>query len=119
MSFFISEAIAEAAPAEVTQDPGIVGIILPLAILLFFYVLFIRPQAKRSKEHKKMVETLGKGAEVVTNGGILGKVIDIDENFVKLDVGDSLSLLVQRNAIGNVMPKGTYKAAFKKEKKTT
>ena len=87
MSFFISDAYAQAAPA--TQAPGLEGLLFPLGILLFFYFLFIRPQSKRNKEHKKMVEALSKGTEVVTNGGMLGKVVDLDENFVQLEVGDN------------------------------
>lgn len=112
MSFFISNAFAQAAPA--TQDPGFVGLILPLAILALFYLLFIRPQAKRSKEHKKMVDALTKGSEVVTNGGLLGKVIDLDENFVQLELNDEVCVQVQRRAIAGIMPKGTYKAQKKK-----
>ncbi|MGR9099154.1 MAG: preprotein translocase subunit YajC [Gammaproteobacteria bacterium] len=116
MSFFISDAFAEAAPAA-QQAPGLEGLLLPLGILLFFYILFIRPQSKRTKEHKKMVESLTKGAEVVTNGGVLGRVVDLDENFVLLEVGDDLILQVQRHAIANMMPKGTYKVQNKKFKK--
>ena len=116
MSFFISDALAEAAPAA-QQAPGLEGLLFPLGIFLFFYFLFIRPQSKKNKEHKKMVESLGKGSEVVTNGGVLGKVVDLDENFVLLEVGDNLILQVQRHAIANMMPKGTYKVQNKKFKK--
>ncbi len=116
MSFFISDAFAEAAPAA-TQGPGLVGLILPLAILLFFYVLFIRPQSKRAKEHKKMLEALTRNSEVVTTGGLLGKVVDLDENFVQIEVANNTVLQVQRHAIANVMPKGTYKTQAKKSAK--
>ncbi len=114
MSFFISDAVAQAAPAA--TQPGIEGLIFPLAILVFFYFLFIRPQSKRTKEQKQMLGALAKGAEVVTTGGVLGKVASVDDNFVKLEVADNTFLQVQRHAIANMMPKGTYKAVNKKAK---
>lgn len=112
MSFFISDALAEAAPAA--QQPGIEGMLFPLGILVFFYFLFLRPQSKRAKEKKEMLAAMTKGAEVVTSGGILGKVIDLDDNFVKLEICDNTFIQVQRQSIENMMPKGTYKAITKK-----
>jgi len=114
MSFLINDAWAQAAPAA--QAPGLEGLLFPLGILVFFYFLFIRPQAKRNKEQKEMLKALTKGSEVVTNGGLLGKVVDIDENFVQLEVADNVILQVQRHAIANMMPKGTYKAQSRKLK---
>ncbi len=114
MSFFISDAIAEAGLAG--QDPGYVGLLFPLGILVFFYILFIRPQSKRTKEHKKMLEVMTKGAEVVTNGGVLGKVVSLDENFVQIEVAENTVIQVQRHAISTMMPKGTYKTQNKKSK---
>lgn len=114
MSFFISDAVA-AAPAA-AQQPGIEGILFPLGILLFFYFLFLRPQSKRAKEQKDMLASLTKGAEVVTTGGLLGKVADLDENFVRLEVADGFFVQVQRHAIANMMPKGTFKVLNKKPK---
>ncbi len=115
MSFFISDAMAQAAPGA--ETPGLEGLLFPLAILLFFYFLFIRPQQKRSKEQKKMMEALSKGAEIVTSGGILGKVVEVDDNFVKIEVCDNTFIQVQRHAITNMMPKGTYKSVNKKARK--
>ena len=112
MSFFISDALAQAAPAA--SAPGVEGLVFPLAILVFFYFLFIRPQQKKAKEQKQMLAALAKGAEVVTNGGILGKVLEVDENFVKVEIGDNVSIQVQRHAITSMMPKGTYKTVNKK-----
>lgn len=114
MSFFISDAVAQAAPAAV--QPGIEGMLFPAAILIFFYFLFIRPQSKRNKEQKKMLAALTKGAEVVTSGGVLGKVAEVDDNFVKLEVSDNFFIMVQRHAIATMMPKGTYKTVNKKQK---
>ncbi|MGZ5018705.1 MAG: preprotein translocase subunit YajC, partial [Methylobacter sp.] len=93
MSFFISDAVAAAAPA--TQQPGIEGMLFPLGILVFFYFLFLRPQSKRAKEKKQMLAAMTKGSEVVTSGGILGKVADLDENFVKLEICENTFIQVQ------------------------
>ena len=111
MSFFISDALA-AAPAG--QQPGIEGMLFPLGILAFFYFLFLRPQAKRTKEKKQMIASITKGVEVVTSGGILGKVVDVDDNFVKIEVSDNVFIQDQRQGIESMMPKGTYKAITKK-----
>ena len=110
MGFFISDALA--APAADT--PGMAGLVFPIAILIFFYFLFIRPQQKRSKEHKNLIDSLKRGAEVVTNGGLLGKVIEIDDNFVRVEVAENVVINVQRQAIANLMPKGTIKTQLKK-----
>lgn len=113
MSFFISDALAEGGAAA-AQQPGLEGMLFPLAILAFFYVLFLRPQAKRAKEKKQMVESLAKGSEVVTSGGILGRVTDIDDNFVKIEISENIFIQVQRHNIESMMPKGTFKAMHKK-----
>ena len=113
MSFFISDALAQSAPAA---SPGIEGMLFPVAILVFFYFLFIRPQSKRNKEQKEMLGALSKSVEVVTSGGLLGKVAEVDDNFVKLEVADNSFVQVQRHAISNMMPKGTYKSVNKKAK---
>jgi preprotein translocase subunit YajC len=112
MSFFISDALAEAAPAA--QQPGIEGMLFPLGVLAFFYFLFLRPQSKKAKEKKQMQETLNKGTEVVTSGGILGKVADFDDNFLKIEIADNTFIQVQRHHVENIMPKGTFKAVTKK-----
>ena len=114
MSFFISDALAEAPAAA--QQPGIEGMLFPLGILVFFYFLFLRPQSKKTKEQKQMLAALTKGAEVVTTGGILGKVADLDENFVKIEISDNTFIQVQRHAIASLMPKGTFKTITKKAK---
>lgn len=112
MSFFISDALAAVAPAA--QQPGIEGMLFPLGILVFFYFLFLRPQSKRAKEKKEMIAAMTKGAEVVTSGGILGKVVDMDDNFLKIEICDNTFIQVQRQSIETMMPKGTYKAVTKK-----
>ncbi|HEY0634216.1 MAG TPA: preprotein translocase subunit YajC [Gammaproteobacteria bacterium] len=106
MSFFISEAWAEAAPAAQQQDP-LMSFLPLILIFVVFYVMLIRPQAKRAKEHKKMVEALAKGDEVLTTGGMLGRITELGENFVEVELADNVRVKLQRQAIASVMPKGT------------
>ena len=84
---------------------------LILIVLMFgvLYFLMIRPQMKRAKEHKTMIEALQKGDEVVTTGGILGRVTRINENYVTLDVSSNVEIQIQRPAVQLVLPKGTIK----------
>jgi preprotein translocase subunit YajC len=74
-----------------------------------FYFLLIRPQQKKAKEHKNMVEALAKGDEIITNGGLLAKIIDSDENFLTCRIADNVEVKIQRHAIASVLPKGTIK----------
>lgn len=112
MSFFISDAMAEAAPAAgAAQQPGLLEAMFPFIILfIVFYFLLIRPQSKRAKEHKKMVEALSKGDEVLTQGGIYGKIIEVGETHVVLEMADNVEVKLQREAVSSALPKGTIKA---------
>jgi preprotein translocase subunit YajC len=84
--------------------------LLPLGILfIVMYFLMIRPQQKRAKEHRELVGGLKKGDEVVTTGGLLGKIVEAGDNFVTLDMGKNTEIKVQRQAVASVMPKGTIK----------
>ena len=107
---FISEAFAQSAPAASSDPFGGLGSMLPL-ILMFvvLYFIMIRPQMKRQKEHKAMVDALAKGDEVVTSGGVLGKVSKIGDTFVGLEVAQGVEIQIQRSAVVQVMPKGTVK----------
>ena len=107
MDFLISPAMAEGAGSP---DGGIFGLMLPILLLVVFFFIFIRPQQKRVKEHKKMVDELKKGDEIVTNGGVAGTVSQIGDAFVKVKIADNVEVNVQKNAIGNLLPKGTIKA---------
>ncbi len=106
MSFFISEARAEAAPAAAQQDP-LMGFLPLILIFVVFYFMLIRPQQKRAKEQKKMHEALAKGDEILTTGGLLGKITELGENFVEVELADNVKVKLQRQAIASVMPKGT------------
>ncbi len=111
MSFFISDAMAEAAPAAAQQQPGLLEALFPFIVLfIVFYFLLIRPQSKRAKEHKKMVEALAKGDEVLTQGGVYGKIIEVTEEAVTVEVADNVQIKLQRAAVASVLPKGTIKA---------
>jgi len=107
MDFFISSAYAQdAAPSG-----GLMSFLPLIVIFAVFYFMLIRPQMKRSKEHRQLVSQLGKGDEVVTNGGLLGRITDVSESFVTLEIADNVKIKLQRQAVTNVMPKGTIKSA--------
>lgn len=108
MDFFISDAMAAAGPA--TQQGNPLMSLLPLVIIfVIFYFLLIRPQTKRAKEHRKMVDAMAVGDEVVTNGGIAGRVTKVGEQFVSVEAAEGVELKVQKHAIATVLPKGTLK----------
>jgi len=108
MSFFISDAVAQGAPAAGQGDP--IMSFLPLVILfVVFYFLLIRPQQKKAKEHKAMVENLSKGDEIVTQGGILGKVTDVSDSYLTCKIANNVEVKVQSHAVATVLPKGTIK----------
>ena len=107
MDFLISSAWAQ----DAAPQGGLMGFLPLILIFVVFYFMLIRPQMKRAKEHRKMVSELGKGDEVVTNGGILGKITDLSESFVTLELADNVSIKVQRHAVATVMPKGTINSA--------
>lgn len=113
MSFFIAEAMAEGAPVAGPGGQGpdaIAQIVMLLGFVAIFYFILWRPQAKRTKEHKALISNLNKGDEVVTSGGIVGKVTRLADEFVVIQVSDSLELKFQRGAIAASLPKGTIKA---------
>ncbi|RRJ85298.1 preprotein translocase subunit YajC [Aestuariirhabdus litorea] len=111
MSFFISEAVAETAAAGAAAGPSMVGQLLMLGgFVLIFYFIIWRPQSKRAKEHKELVSGISKGDEVVTSGGILGKVTKVNDEFVTLQVADNVELNFQKVSIAAALPKGTIKA---------
>lgn len=108
MNFLISDALAQAA-APAPAGPGLLGLVFPILLLAIFWFLLIRPQTKRAKEHRQMVEALKKGDEVVTGGGILGRITEVGENFVQVEVAEGLQLKIQKQSVASLMPKGTYK----------
>jgi preprotein translocase subunit YajC len=107
LDFLISPAYAQAA-----QTQNSLGMFLPLiAIFVIFYFLIIRPHNKKQKEHREMVAALAAGDEVVTAGGVLGKVTAVGEQFLDVEVANNVTIKVQRHTVSTVMPKGTVKSA--------
>ena len=105
LDFFINNAWAAEAP-----QAGGIRSMLPLFILFaVFWFFLIRPQMKQSKEHRTMVEALAKGDEIVTNGGMLGKIKEVGDNFIVLEIAKEVQVKIQKNAISATMPKGTIK----------
>lgn len=107
MSFLISDALAQSGAAA--APPGIVQFLPMVALFVIFYFLLIRPQQKRQKEHKNMVAELAKGDEIVTMGGVLGKITAVDENFLTVEIAQGTEIQVQKASVQAMMPQGTYK----------
>ena len=110
LAFLIPAAHAQAAGGQ-PQGMGLTTLLFPIILIAIMYFLMIRPQMKRAKEHRAMLDKLSKGDEVITSGGIAGTVTDIGDNFVTLEVADNVRVRVQKAAVGNVLPKGTLKSA--------
>ena len=110
---FISNAFAQAAPAAAAGGAeamfGSLGQLLPLVLMfVVLYFIMIRPQMKRQKEHKAMIDALAKGDEVVVAGGVIGRVAKMGESLLQVEVANGVELQVQRSAVVQVLPKGTY-----------
>ena len=109
LGFFIDNAWAQTGSGGATS--GLSALLFPIALIVVFYFLLIRPQQKKQKEHRHMVEALATGDEVVTGGGVLGKVTEIGEQFLTVQIADGVSVKVQRHTVATVLPKGTIKNA--------
>jgi preprotein translocase subunit YajC len=107
LDFFIEPAYAQAA----AQQSPLLTFLPLIAIFVIFYFLIIRPQSKKQKEHRDMVAALASGDEVVTAGGVLGKVTAVGEQFLEVEVANNITVKVQRHTIAAVLPKGTVKSA--------
>jgi preprotein translocase subunit YajC len=109
MSLLIDSAWAQGAPAP--QGNSMTFLVMMGLFFVIFYFMLIRPQSKRAKEHRTMLAALAVGDEVVTGGGILGRVTEVGESFVTVEVADGVKLKVQKSQITQLMPKGTLKSA--------
>ncbi len=103
----ISNAYAQEAAAQ--QGGGLLQFLLPFVLMVAFFFLLVRPQQKRAKEQKAMIEALQKGDEIVTVGGLLGRVVKINDNHVGIEIADNVVVQVQKTAVQSVLPKGTIK----------
>lgn len=107
---FISTAFAQTAPAAGGDMQSSLMSMLPLVLMfVVLYFVMIRPQMKKQKEHRTMVEALAKGDEVVTSGGVLGKVSKLGDSYLSVEVSSGVEMQIQRGAVVQVLPKGTIK----------
>jgi len=106
----ISNAWAQAAPAA-AGDPtsGLMGMLPIILMFVVLWFLMIRPQMKRSKEHKAMVEAMQKGDEVLTNGGIAGRITKVGETYIAVEIAENVEISLQKAAVTAILPKGTLK----------
>jgi len=109
MNFLISPAYAQGTGSA--GSAGVSQIVILVVFVAIFYFMLIRPQQKRLKDQQTMLSKLANGDEVVTSGGILGRITDVGETFVTLEVADGVRIRVQRGQISQLMPKGTLKSA--------
>jgi preprotein translocase subunit YajC len=111
LSVFISSAFAQTAPAAAGGDTqSTLMSILPLVLMfVVLYFVMIRPQMKKQKEHRSMIDALAKGDEVVTAGGLLGKISKLGEGNLGIEIANGVEVLVQRTAVVQVLPKGSIK----------
>lgn len=109
LNLLISDAYAQAAPAA-GGEPNILMQMGPFLLMIgVLYFLMIRPQMKKAKEHKTLVDALQKGDEVLTHAGIAGRITKVGENYIGLEVAANVEIAVQKNAVAAVLPKGTLK----------
>ena len=108
---FISQAFAQTAPAAATggAESSLMSMLPLLLMFVVLYFIMIRPQMKKQKEHKAMIEAIAKGDEVIISGGVLGRVAKMGESFLHVEVANGVEVQVQRGAVVQVLPKGTYK----------
>jgi preprotein translocase subunit YajC len=106
---FISSAFAQAAPAGGDMQSSLMSMLPLVLMFVVLYFVMIRPQMKKQKEHKAMIDSLAKGDEVATVGGVLGKVAKMGDSYLSLEVANGVELQVQRSAVVQVLPKGSIK----------
>ena len=111
LDFLIPAAQAQATGAPAAGGSMMSTLLFPIVLIAIMYFLMIRPQMKRQKEHKAMLDKLAKGDEVITSGGIAGTVVGLSDAFITVEVASGVQLRVQKGAIASVLPKGTLKSA--------
>jgi preprotein translocase subunit YajC len=111
MDFLINSAYAQAAGAASGGPSLISTLALPALLLVVFYFLLIRPQSKRAKEQREMLSKVAVGDEIATTGGILGKVTEVGEQFLSVEISNGVNIKLQKFQVAQVLPKGTVKSA--------
>lgn len=109
MSFLISDALAATANVPAAHDNGLSSLLLMIGFLIIFYLMLWRPQAKRAKEQRNLLSNLNKDDEVITSGGLLGKIAKITDDIVDLKIAEGFEVKIQKSAIVSLLPKGTIK----------
>lgn len=110
MSFFINEVFAAADAVQPAHADGSISLVMIVAIFVLFYFMLIRPQNKRAKEHRDLISQIKTGDEVVTLGGMLGKVKSVSEQYITVSIAEGVDVHLQRSAVSSVLPKGTLKS---------
>jgi preprotein translocase subunit YajC len=110
MNGLIPEAMAQSAGGA-SPGGGFAPLLMMVVFIAIFYFLLIRPQQKKAKEHQAMVTRLSAGDEVVTTGGILGKIIEVGDSFITLEIAPNVQIKVQKFQVTSLMPKGTLKSS--------
>lgn len=110
---FLSELLIPSAMAQAAgEQPSVLASILPLVfIVVIFWLLIIRPQMKRTKQHRELISNLAVDDEIVSAGGLLGKVTEVGDNFIKVELADGVLVKMQKSSVGQVVPKGTFDSA--------
>jgi preprotein translocase subunit YajC len=111
MDFLINSAYAQATGTAPGGPSLISSLALPALLLVVFYFLLIRPQSKRAKEQKEMLSKVAAGDEITTTGGILGKVTEVGEQYLSVEIADGVNIKLQKFQVAQVLPKGTVKSA--------
>lgn len=111
LSILNAVAVGAAAPAAGGEAGGMSFLLIIVVMFVAMYFMLIRPQQKRQKQHRAMVEALAKGDEVVTNGGIAGRIDQLGDSFVTVEIASDVKIKLQRTSIAQVLPKGTLKSA--------
>ena len=107
MEFFIRSAWAQ---DQAAGSGGLMSLLPLVLIFAVFYFFLIRPQMKQSREHRQMVEALAKGDEIVTGGGLLGRITRIGDNFITVEIAPDIEVKIQKHSVSAVLPKGTIKS---------
>ena len=110
MSFFISDAMADAVTAAPAQPEASFSLIMIVGIFILFYFMLVRPQSKRAKAQRALMESVKKGDEIITVSGILGKVMSVDDQYLKVNIAEGVEITLQRAAVTTILPKGTLKS---------
>ncbi len=111
MNSLIPEAMAQGAAPAGAAGSQLAPLLMMVVFIVIFYFLLIRPQQKKAKEHQAMVQRLSAGDEIVTTGGILGRVVEVGDSFITLEIADGVRVKVQKFQVASLMPKGTLKSA--------